>query len=263
METKLNIRGRVGPALEIIGLNISKPLQKEEIDEINYYFLGERPVLIFKNQKLTEQNQVDFAKNFGTVRVPDKNRTDDLPDKHEAVTLVGNIHGGVIANGPLAFHSDGAFHSDPPKATLLYAVKIPKVGGNIIFTDIRIVYKCLPDYIKEKLNNCRSVNSFERRIDREAGRKGFSTEHPAVQTHPNTQEKVLYINELHTKELVPKQEDIFLPDLFKFIKKIEHCQTEYVYEEGDLVMWDNRSVQHARTDFSPDEERLLKRTTIY
>ena len=88
--------------------------------------------------------------------------------------------------------------------------------------------------------------------------------HPVVCTHPATGRKALYVNRLMTVRIegLPAQEsDELLTLLFDHQERREFIY-EHVWRAGDLVMWDNRCTLHARTDFSPDERRLLRRVTI-
>jgi taurine dioxygenase len=88
--------------------------------------------------------------------------------------------------------------------------------------------------------------------------------HPVVRTHPATGRKALYVNRLMTVRIegLPAEEsDELLDTLFAHQERREFVY-EHVWRPGDLLMWDNRCTLHARTDFSPDERRLMRRVTI-
>lgn len=88
--------------------------------------------------------------------------------------------------------------------------------------------------------------------------------HPAVRTHPETGRKAIFVNSLMTDSLVGIDLDETRSLLGTAYATIE--RPEFVYRHkwraGDLVIWDNRSVQHARTDFAPSARRLLQRVTV-
>ena len=88
--------------------------------------------------------------------------------------------------------------------------------------------------------------------------------HPVVRTHPATRRKALYVNRLMTREiegLSRDESDAFLQKLFDHQEQRKFVY-EHVWRPGDILMWDNRCTLHARTDFSPDERRLMRRVTI-
>ena len=88
--------------------------------------------------------------------------------------------------------------------------------------------------------------------------------HPVVRTHPATGRKALYVNRLMTVRIegLPEPEsDELLARLFDHQERREFVY-EHVWRSGDLLMWDNRCTLHARTDFSPNERRLMRRVTI-
>jgi taurine dioxygenase len=89
-------------------------------------------------------------------------------------------------------------------------------------------------------------------------------DHPAIRTHPETGRKALYVNRLMTEEIegIPEAEgDAILARLFDATER-SPATYEHAWRKGDLIIWDNRSVQHARTDYPPDEPRLLRRVGI-
>ena len=88
--------------------------------------------------------------------------------------------------------------------------------------------------------------------------------HPVIRTHPETGRKVVYVNRLKTEEIIglPEAEsDAVLHDLFDLAERQEFIY-EHVWRTGDLLIWDNRCVNHARADFPAHETRLLRRYTV-
>ena len=130
------------------------------------------------------------------------------------------------------------------------------------------VYDVLPKPLRTKLTGLQAVNIFDYKTLVKSVRFDRNTSphavHPAVRTHPETGRKALYVNRLMTEELVgiaPKESDAMLEELFKYVENSDHIY-EHVWEVDDLVMWDNRCTQHARTDFPANERRLLRRVGI-
>lgn len=175
---------------------------------------------------------------------------------------------GLLPDGELMFHSDSVFLEKPLMGAILYAEEIPSTGGNTLFANMYDAYDSLPGDIKERVNGLQAVNVFDYETQVKSGRFDRSTAphatHPAVRTHPETGRKALYVNRLMTEELegIPASEnDDLLQQLFRYAEDRRHVY-EHVWQVDDLVMWDNRCTQHARTDFPAGERRLLRRVGI-
>ena len=258
---------------EVRGLKLSNPLDAETIAALRELWL-EKLVLLFREQDLSEVEQVRFASCFGKPTIPNSaKRFENLPDHDPAVMLIGNIREngeiiGSLPDGELQFHSDSAFLERPLMATLLYGVDIPSRGGNTLFANTCAAYEALPADFKKRLGDLRAVNIYDyatqvrtRRLDRH--KAPFAT-HPVIRTHPETGRKAIYVNRLMTEEIVglaDAESEAILDALFASVERREFCY-EHIWQPGDLVMWDNRSAQHARTDFPSHERRLLKRVGL-
>lgn len=253
-------------AAEVSEIDLSKPVGAADRSTIYTAWL-EHLVLVFRDQELTETDQVEFSKVFGTPSVQDKKRIDGLPDKRSEVMLIGNIEGGALSSGPVAFHSDSSFKEKPLKATALYAVEVPDQGGDTLFVNMYDVYQrpeIYHDRDRLKKNGRTALFSYTRAFDGVE----LSARHPIVQRHPETGRELIYLNRLHSREIEkfggPHQTDIcvdcYLRDILTWIEEAPTYQHQW--RPGDLVVWDNRCTQHARTDFPTDQRRLLRRVGI-
>jgi taurine dioxygenase len=157
---------------------------------------------------------------------------------------------------------------------MLYAINIPQEGGNTLFANMYAAYDTLSEDIKHRIAFLKAVNTYEQGIGdtvtmrtRSAGPTSPSARsyaQPVVCTHPVTGKKALYVNRLMTEYIVgmPREEsNTLLESLFDHQE-----QQKFIYEHrwtrGDLVMWDNRCILHARGDFSPNELRRLRRIAV-
>ena len=261
----------ISPALgaEIKGVNLRSPID----DELKQRLLDawhDHLVLLLRDQDLDEDSQVRFANAFGEPVKVSSGRA--FSAKHPSVMLVSNIREngqaiGALPDGEMHFHTDQCHQEVPAKATILYAMEIPSQGGNTLFANAYAAYEALADDMKAKLEGRRALNAYEKdttlRTDN-YDNVGASYWHPAVRTHPVTGRKALYVNRLMTREIegLPRQEsDELLAFLFDHQEEPQFVY-EHVWRPGDVVMWDNRCTLHARTDFSADERRLLRRVTI-
>jgi taurine dioxygenase len=260
-------------AAEISGIDLAKPQDDATIAALRQA-LVDHLVLIFRSQKLSEPEQVAVAAYFGTpmeIRQIDNHRR--RPGADPRVMLVSNIveNGkqiGALPLGELQFHSDSAFDEHPLKATVLYSETLPSRGGDTKFANMYAVLDALEPEVRERLEGRGGVNVFDfvthvktEKLDR-ANSVRFT--HPAIRTHPDSGRRALYVNRLMTEEITDmdaEESSALLSDLFDIVERDEF---HYVHSwlPGDLVIWDNRGAQHARTDYPLDEPRLLRRVGI-
>jgi taurine dioxygenase len=257
----------------VTGLDLSVPLDPGTIAALREVWL-EHLVLLFRRQALSEQQLVRFARYFGEPTIPGSaRRFENQPDHDPAVMLIGNIREngkiiGSLPDGELHFHSDSAFLDAPLMATLLFGVDIPSCGGNTLFANNYEAYEELPAPFAERLEDLMAVNTYDYATQVRTGRlvrtKAPFAVHPVIRTHPESGRKAIYVNRLMTEEIVglPEPEtDAMLDELFALVERRGFCY-EHVWQKGDLLMWDNRCVQHARTDFPPEQRRLVKRVGL-
>jgi len=262
----------LSPALgaEIIGVDLREPLDDATFEQILAAW-HQHLVILLRDQKLTEADQVRFAERFGP---PAKIHTKQFMQKHPAVMLISNIREdgkpiGALPDGEMHFHTDQCHQERPAMASMLYAIEIPSKGGNTLFANAYLAYETLPVDIKCRLAGLNAVNAYD--YDSAATIRGRdvppdapSYAHPVVRTHPATGRKALYVNRLMTPRiegLPPQESEELLNLLFDHQEQPEFIY-EHVWRSGDILMWDNRCTLHARTDFSADERRLLRRVTI-
>jgi taurine dioxygenase len=279
METTATTRHRsdpfavrqLSPALgaEIVGVDLRDPidgaLEQKFLDAWHRHL-----VILLRDQVLDEDTQVRFAETFGPPAKVTSGRTFSV--KHPSVMLISNIREdgkpiGALPDGEMHFHTDQCHQETPAKATMLYAIEIPRQGGNTLFSNAYTAYETLPDHIKLRIAGRRALNAYDKDSTLRTAsydNAGSSCWHPVVRTHPATGRKALYVNRLMTREIegLPRNEsDAILQQLFDHQEQPKFVY-EHVWRPGDILMWDNRCTLHARTDFSAGERRLLRRVTI-
>ena len=138
----------------------------------------------------------------------------------------------------------------PLMATMLYAIELPSYGGNTLFSNMYRAYDALDPTEQDKLAQYQAVNAYDYGTMIRTGRYNRDTSihatHPVIRTHPETGRKVVYVNRLMTEEIIglPETEsDAVLRDLFGLAERQELIY-EHVWRPGDLLIWDNRCVQH-------------------
>src|SRR6476659_7121570 len=191
------IAGALGA--EIDGVDIAQPLDGEVISEIRRAFL-DHLVILFRDQKVSAQEQLAFAKRFGEpMEYP---QLKGLPDCPLVTPVIKLEHEELNFGG--VWHSDTTYLECPPMASMLYAVEIPPYGGDTLFANQYLAYETLSEGLKKTLDGLVAINSSAKaevsrtREDRlrEAGAelKVLVGLHPVVRTHPETGRRALYVN---------------------------------------------------------------------
>jgi alpha-ketoglutarate-dependent taurine dioxygenase len=263
------IAGALGAEIE--GANLAKLLGDEQTAEIRRAWL-DNLVLFFRDQPLTPDQLLAFARRLGTpIEYPFVKGIDGFPEiievkklEHERINF-----GGI-------WHSDTAYLTEPPMASMLLAREVPPVGGDTLFANMYLAYDSLSNGMKRLLADLRAVNSSARadvtrtREDRvktggrEAARTEYVAEHPVVRTHPETDRKALYVNIAHTARFVDMTEEESAPllsYLYQHQVRPEHT-CRFVWRPGSLALWDNRCVQHNPINDYHGYRRLMHRITL-
>lgn len=259
---------------EIVGLDLSRPLDAAEIEALSAAF-HDHLILLFRDQDLSWERQIAFARLFGPLGVR-KRKAEDRPEGAAAdhMMLITNIREegrpiGSLPDGEMLFHHDMCYVPAPDMATLLYAIEPTRDGGHTVFANMYAAYETLPREIKAAIEGRRVLQVYNYlptvRVDPEDDISNFDhCVQPTVVVHPATGRKALYVNQLMSARIegLPLVEsNAVLAAVRTHLDRPELCY-EHVWRAGDLMMWDNYCTCHARTDFPPDQTRLLRRCTV-
>ena len=264
---------------EIAGIDLREDLSAAAIAEIIDAW-HRHLVLLFRDQSLSEDDQIRFARHFGVLQKrtrPAEAINEAGHTKYPQLTmLVSNIREngkliGSLPDGEMHFHSDQCYLEKPATGTFLYAIEVPSQGGDTLFLNMYKAYETLPPELKARIDGRKALNAYLYNSTTRAvnGSKVDFTAHPhyvqpIVRTHPDTKRKALYVNRLMTFTVEGMDEEEGSALLNRLFAHIEQDQFIYAHRwrVGDLVLWDNRCTLHARTDFSDKERRLLRRYTV-
>ncbi|MDH3240896.1 MAG: TauD/TfdA family dioxygenase [Alphaproteobacteria bacterium] len=263
---------------EVTGLDLARGVDDATFAEITAAWAA-HPVLVFPGQDIDTDAQQTFAARFGRLKTRARKATDqggagcaDNP----YVMLVSNIkengeYIGASPKGALPFHSDSAFDEVPAKASLLYGIETPKVGGDTLFISMVDVYNALGGPLKERIKDKWAVNYHlpslpldPNQSEAERMLTARRAAHPMVIAHPETGQPVLFVNRHMTRRIVgmaQDEADALLEEIYAIIEDPKNIHA-HKWRKGGLVVWDNRCVQHGRSDFDPAERRLLRRFAI-
>ena len=268
----------LSPALgaEVVGLDLRKPLDAATARTVRDAF-DRHIVVVFRDQQLSEDDQLRAAGYFGKVHVRRKptNGRDPGGQWDTPFMLVTNIvEGGkpvgVFGDGEMWFHHDTSYYPEPHRATLLYSMKLPTWGGNTCFSNMYKAYENVPCALRDRLEGRKvlQVHDYKRRERLDLDKIDLNSvrhyEQPIFITHPATGRKALYISRLMSTRIEgfsrAESEDT-LALLFE-ISEDPTIIYEHQWRLGDLVIWDNWCSIHARKDFPREEPRLMRRLTI-
>lgn len=217
-------------------------------------------VLVFPGQgHLGPEEQIAFASRWGDLhRMEPGNYMDGYPELLEL-----NFKGKKPTTD--RWHSDMSMDVRPPMATFLLGRVIP-VGGDTIYANQYLAYDGLSDAMKRMLDGMQALHTAEKF----ANDTGYDssvlpeTVHPVVRTHPETGRKALYVSLAYTRQFdgMTVEESAPLLDWLGHYCVQPNFTFRHRWTAGDLVIWDNRCLQHyAVADYGP-AERVMHRITV-
>lgn len=267
----------------IDGVDISAPLTESD-KEVIRAALHKWKVVFFRGQRLDHAAQVAFGAQFGEVTAAHPYEGDSAPAGFPQIHTVSPAaydrrYGSEYRhkenwNGP-NWHADVTPLINPPSHSILRAEVVPPYGGDTLFTNVAAVYQGLSPAVRGFIDGLRAEHrfgatlAFERSVEKigELVRgKPLAAIHPVVRVHPETNERVVYVNQFFTKEIVdlsPRESRHVLDLLFEQISRPEYS-VRFKWEPGSVAFWDNRATLHlAPRDFEHlDHERVLHRITL-
>ena len=272
------------PSSECIGAEVSDidvvSVTEAQVNTIKQLVYNHK-LVIFRNQNLNEDQYIEFANKIGTPQIyPQDNY--HHPDYRE-IFVSSNVPKdgkkfGVRGTGRY-WHTDCAFLDEPLPFTMLYPQIIPNSIRETYYIDMQQVYKKLPPSLKSYVDGKQMVHEAKWRykvqewdIDRaivdimnDFEKKFPPVKHPAIITHPVTHEKILYMNQGFTTSIVGvdyETSQTMLRELFSFIERDEHIHT-HVWKDGDIILWENRTLNHKASIVPEGEKSVSYRIGIY
>lgn len=253
---------------EITGLDIWEPLSTEAIVAVKAVF-ERHHLLLFRGIDLSPDQQARFARYFGGTSQRELNKQTAENDDNQYVS--NTRPDGIFGKGELDFHIDQLFLKEPLKALILYAVEIPKHGGGTKFLNTQAVYDAMPDTLRERLQGlkCRHARAYDKKTSADwnvvdADVDSPSWIHPLLWSDPRNGKHAIWVNKLTTLGI----EDMEAEESAELIAEVRShfYNKDFAYEHdwrtGDMILWDNLVLQHARLPFDPNITRTLRRTAI-
>jgi taurine dioxygenase len=254
------------------GVRLSDELSEPCIDQLKS-LLVEHQLLLFREQPLTPQEQVRFARRFGELHIhPIYPLLPELPE-----ILVLDTHADFLPDND-NWHTDVTFTATPPMAGILAAKQLPSVGGDTLWSSGFAAYEALSRPMRDLLHGMTAEHSVVKSFpaarwgsdpaSRERYERAVSKHppvtHPVVRTHPVSGRKALFVNSGFTtriNELTASESEALLAFLYAHAARPEFT-LRWHWRVDDVAFWDNRVTQHyAVADYLP-ERRLMHRATV-
>ena len=236
-------------------------------------------VLFFRDQDITRAEHVAFARHFGELE--DHPVAGSDPD-HPGLVRIYKSPEKPIDRYENAWHCDATWREKPPFGAVLRCVECPPVGGDTMWANMALAYERLPEQIKTRIAPLRARHSIEASFGaampiekRLALHAQFpDAEHPVVRTHPETREKILFVNaytthitNFHNPDNVRYGQD-YAPGASQLLQYlisqafIPEYQVRFRWKPNSVAMWDNRSTQHYAVMDYPPCHRKMERAGI-
>jgi taurine dioxygenase len=239
----------------------------------------EHQVLLFRGQSLDDDDLIGFSRRFGgldhaPVQENGRRFVDGKPELYVVSNVVENgVAIGSLGAGEAVWHTDMSYLDDPPKASMLYALEVPPVGGDTSFSNMYTAFETLPAELKRRaealmIKHDGTYNSggYVRLgvTPTDDPRASPGAVHPLVCRHPESGRRGLYLGRRRNAYLMGLEladSEALLDRLWEHATKPEFAWT-HRWRVGDLVLWDNRCTMHRRDPFDNANRRVMHRTQI-
>ncbi|NNE74966.1 MAG: taurine dioxygenase [Acidimicrobiales bacterium] len=253
----------------VTGVDLTKPLAEPEAEQIAA-LLREHLVLVFRDQPVTPEQHIAFARNFGPIKLPPVRTKHDGPPEMNVVSQVA-----PRGEGADDWHADNTYTEAPPAMSILHVAELPEAGGDTMFANMYAAYEALSPAVQALCDGLTATHDVTASVSKAIAR-GHSTAdlaeiqqqlppvvHPVVLAHPVTGRKALFVNVNSTvriNELTDAESAALLRMLFDHVKSpLFHLRVRW--DESSIVMLDNLASQHyAVPDYTT--RRVLHRVAI-
>ncbi len=270
---------------EVIGIDLSKPMNESEIARLRQA-LNENGVLCFRDQHLTEAQQIEFSRSWGPLEdFPEENKTVAASTVYnvanvsaEGVHLPETDHRVIFQRVNALWHTDSSYRYVPAYASLLYGIEVmpdDAVGGRTGFSNMVAAYEALTPEMKDRIEPLQMVHSYEH------GRRLYPqlpplskfekdtvppVSHPLVRVHLDADNRrSLFVTANAGNEisgLTLEEGQALHRELIEHISRPEFCYF-HKWNKGDLVVWDNRTTLHKAEAYDMAKyRRVFRRTTV-
>ena len=266
--------GTVGA--EVKGVDIAR-IAPRDVEAIKRAWYA-HDVLVFRNQKLSDDDLLSFSKHFGTLDPPpNQGAGRKSPPGYPDIYVISNVLDrtgepiGALGDGDAAWHTDMSYIAEPPDASMLYSLEIPKRGGDTWFCSMKKALARMPKGLVERIkgldikhDGTYDSGGYVRKgmTPSNDPRTSVGTAHPIVIRHPVSGDQALYLGRRLNAYIVGLglgESERLLDEIWTYVDAAVY---KHRWALGDLVLWDNRTTMHRRDAFDPKSRRVMHRTQI-
>ena len=263
---------------QVLGLDLAQPLSPGDFQRLHHAHLDHH-VLVFRDQRITPRQQVDFSRRFGPLQIHVL-RQFQLPTQPEVLVISNIVEDGQpigLGDAGHFWHSDLSYKEVPSLGSMLHAQELPDEGGDTVFANMHLAWESLPAALRHAVRGARAEHSYLSQYEELRRRNPWRpaltqaqidevtpVTHPVVRVHPETGRRALFVSEHFTTRIVGLPDDesrALLDELFAHSVRPEHLYV-HRWQPHDLVFWDNRCLMHLAMGCPPEQRRKLYRTTI-
>jgi taurine dioxygenase len=274
----LDLRPLGSFGVELHGVDISQPLPDTLFAEIERAFYDAH-LLVVRGQRLDAPAFHRWASRFGRPEphVIDQFHHPEIPDILQLSNVVKDGVAQGLADAGTYFHTDYSYLAEPARATTLYSIEVPAVGGDTLFADQTAAWEDLPAATKARLDGLVALHHYGNRHDLDESSRTVASvlneaqqarmqwvRHPLVGTHWYTGRKALYAVSGSSFGIEGMDEAggrALLDDLAAHSTQPRY-QYRLSYGVGDVVIWDNAALLHSATLTDRKHPRSLWRITL-
>jgi taurine dioxygenase len=256
------------PALgaEVHGLDLSHPIDEPTAATLRAAF-DQFGLLLVRQSDLEVDDHGRFVQIFGPVREPHG--------------YISNVEAnGYQPEWPLLFHSDFLFGRAPLEGLSLYALEIGDGCVPTRFASTAYGARTLPADLRGELEHLRVVHMADltpaaredvRQREEDFGGPDASRQvyprsiRDVLTPHPRTDVELLSVAEQqasHFEGMSYADSDALLERIFTHLHGDPSTVYEHYWQVGDLLVWDNLMLVHARRAAPTTVRRSLRRVTI-
>ena len=264
---------------ELVGVSLADAIYDDSLFEELRATLFAHRVLFLRNQMFTRAQHVAFARRFGEL---ENHPVVGSDPENPGLVRIYKTPDKPNDRYENAWHSDATWREAPQFGAVLRCIECPPVGGDTMWANMALAYEKLPTSVKEQIATLRARHSIEASFGaamplekRLALKAQFpDAEHPVVRTHPQTGEKILYVNAFtthltnyHTPDRVRFGMDANpgAADLLRYLVSqayIPEYQVRWRWQPGSVAIWDNAATQHYAVMDYPPSHRKMERAGI-
>ena len=265
------IRRQRSIGAEIRGVDLSRPLPDPVFERV-YAALLEYKVVYFRGQDMTAEQQIAFGERFGPLeKNPFRPQREDRPE----LQIIRNDKDNPVLSTDI-WHADLTFQKYPTKFTIVRCLEVPARCGDTMWADMCAAHDGLSPRFREFVTGLTATHDFKNfRVlykDNPARRDELyrmeemypNPSHPVVITHPETGQRVLFVNRQFTVRIdgLSELESRNVLEVLYDQAKVPEYQFRLAWEPGTLAIWDNRLCQHyAVNDYYP-HRRHMERVAV-